>query len=1066
MRGVFSAVRFGTPLVFVVSVYATIPLLAEPAVDDVDTVARNLVGELVYDGESPEEMVDKAVVGKDVAYREALRARLEGFARDVSRPPVVRFALLHAVTKLDPEKAEPLARELFAASPAEVPNYWKADYLPMAPLSIVVDALKNPDFAVAAGAVSGLDAWLAKDPARVAALKPPIESLLEERAKSLMTPVPVTIPGPSAVGLVGAPGDFLQQQLMERIGRTLLMLPEQRGEAPFGRLLESAQQSQVVGFVEPLGRVFVDRLGKKELVRVATDRNQSDVLRGLSLQRLSVISPVSAEDIAQKLLTDRAVPAPVAVSALLFRAARMGVPSGAEVDGAVRLLHQLEQSGDVYRLNQVVCQLSYWFADSPPTDATHLIPLLERLSIGPAAGGSAPMGGAPARARGPQGRPAAAMAAAGGFGAGPGSNGTLSTIPACAFTALAVLPGSEAKTIELLKRMSRDPYGLEDAIRHLSGAKRFYVPSETVLQHTPEVLQWLRDEKNYGRAAALAQTWTNALRTVAMTPATANRPSPSVDVHGIVDSIAQQPPVPALNLELQTLASDPSFPESLRERVSRAVEAPLARLRRENKKPVDACTAVCDLVDRYPQWGSDNYGARVEWNGDWALWNTTRKAIAATFLRQALPYCPKAAGPLAEVEQWIASQPTLVPDVSQMAPPQGAAVDLDTMGLTPNDPALVKAKGFLAAAGPRVPTDANEVYARQFLITFLRGRVAELSPGARRAEEEARLKKLETELAASLAVHDRAPNGVQGSLFNSYAVTTSAMLLPRSSFSSLAAMGALDRVAVDAGDPARVPYSQERQADSAQGGLARSITLALHLYLETPEGAEKERLRARFVSLLERMFAASEPGGKRPVDALLQQFFREGTHAHPNDHHLATYYFYGNLPYWASGAAILLRDEKLAPGQREKLEGLRAKLRDEVLRVRQSDGMFPSGGAMTYFNGPAYVQPLFGMGLVPLIDSCSDGKGGERRFQRPALGILDEALLAGKAQRVATLPISPKTAHDLRQAASAAVTRVRTLVGTRAPASTVPVSSSRRERFRPTGSGATFHLGGGAVRID
>jgi hypothetical protein len=98
---------------------------------------------------------------------------------------------------------------------------------------------------------------------------------------------------------------------------------------------------------------------------------------------------------------------------------------------------------------------------------------------------------------------------------------------------------------------------------------------------------------------------------------------------------------------------------------------------------------------------------------------------------------------------------------------------------------------------------------------------------------------------------------------------------------------------------------------------------------------------------------------------------------------------------------------------RAQLVALRAKLRDEVLRVRGKDGLFPTGGPLTYFNGPSYVQPLFGLGLVPLIDSFSHGSGGERKFAQPALGILDEHLLAAKEARFASLPLSSQGAHGI-----------------------------------------------------
>jgi hypothetical protein len=55
--------------------------------------------------------------------------------------------------------------------------------------------------------------------------------------------------------------------------------------------------------------------------------------------------------------------------------------------------------------------------------------------------------------------------------------------------------------------------------------------------------------------------------------------------------------------------------------------------------------------------------------------------------------------------------------------------------------------------------------------------------------------------------------------------------------------------------------------------------------------------------------------------------------------------------------------------------------------MMQPDGLFQPLAKALYWHSAGYVNPLSGLALISLIDSCPDGRGGKKEMPK-SLGIL------------------------------------------------------------------------------
>lgn len=81
---------------------------------------------------------------------------------------------------------------------------------------------------------------------------------------------------------------------------------------------------------------------------------------------------------------------------------------------------------------------------------------------------------------------------------------------------------------------------------------------------------------------------------------------------------------------------------------------------------------------------------------------------------------------------------------------------------------------------------------------------------------------------------------------------------------------------------------------------------------------------------------------------------------------LAPYYLYSTIPYQTAAIELLLEEKK--PEEKKLLEQMREETRRAILSLVREDGQFYGP---EYESSPGYVNPLFGLALIPLAKDCA-----------------------------------------------------------------------------------------------
>ena len=96
----------------------------------------------------------------------------------------------------------------------------------------------------------------------------------------------------------------------------------------------------------------------------------------------------------------------------------------------------------------------------------------------------------------------------------------------------------------------------------------------------------------------------------------------------------------------------------------------------------------------------------------------------------------------------------------------------------------------------------------------------------------------------------------------------------------------------------------------------------------------------------------------------------EGTHV--GEDALAPYYSFSTVPYATSAVQVLLQDSTLDAETKKALEAVRDDLKISLLGQLKEDGLFETPGVSDYETAPTYVNPLKGLALIPLAESCKE----------------------------------------------------------------------------------------------
>jgi hypothetical protein len=273
------------------------------------------------------------------------------------------------------------------------------------------------------------------------------------------------------------------------------------------------------------------------------------------------------------------------------------------------------------------------------------------------------------------------------------------------------------------------------------------------------------------------------------------------------------------------------------------------------------------------------------------------------------------------------------------------------------------------------PLDSPHVYGKQFFTLFLRDALRR--EGMNQSQKDT-LKNLLKRPQDSLAddLHIRPITGTVGSsLFNTYALSTVLLTMEKTNDE---AMEALEE-AIDPTDPLRIRYEGGGKFESHRGSSARAVPLHLARYVNLPKN--RDSIRKDLTSAIQNY------GDHLP--SLMAHLRRGGFHEGPDA--LAPYYLYATIPYQTAAIELLLQEGRQEGRQEEKpeekmmLEDLREKTKAAILSLVREDGQFY---VPEYFSSPGYVNPLFGLALIPLAKDCVK----EDLENHDLLGILSGAL--------------------------------------------------------------------------
>lgn len=250
----------------------------------------------------------------------------------------------------------------------------------------------------------------------------------------------------------------------------------------------------------------------------------------------------------------------------------------------------------------------------------------------------------------------------------------------------------------------------------------------------------------------------------------------------------------------------------------------------------------------------------------------------------------------------------------------------------------------------------GEVYQKIHMILSLKKRI-EQNPNNERQLEI--LERLEHELGLDQKATSRRYSGGWGSLMNSYA--SSVAMISHREESALQQMELKAEELRQRNRTMRVPYNLSRGPErSERAASARNTTFYMGLYFRADNG--RERYRDRFVESIEVY--------NENLNSLMAHMLRDGAHIGADS--LGSYYFYSTFPYVTSGIKMLLNDPSISDEQKKSLKNMQKNLKDKILDIfNDENGVFEKSGWYSYNGSASWINPLLGIGLLPLIEECS-----------------------------------------------------------------------------------------------
>ncbi|MBI3017852.1 MAG: HEAT repeat domain-containing protein [Deltaproteobacteria bacterium] len=376
----------------------------------------------------------------------------------------------------------------------------------------------------------------------------------------------------------------------------------------------------------------------------------------------------------------------------------------------------------------------------------------------------------------------------------------------------------------------------------------------------------------------------------------------------------------------------------------------------------DLCQTLCRMANSPSIWASDAYLHPDHAFREQDPWGYALQTLGALFVTKAASFCPQAQS---TVDGIIYSLSAESPNA------QGLPAECDPMTFPFAD--IQKFANSMLKT-PGMAQSAPQVYGNQFLLLLiseiLRNHHKKLTDAQRMKfmdlYEEAR-RHLKAQLSHAPQTYT---NQHEGSLFNIYAIATS--ILPDSISLGPIGQGYLIK-AIDPKNPLHIGYDPSRTPESERASAARAVPTYLALYRSTERAdrEQKETYRTHLMSSLNNyVYYLPSLMSHLRRGSVISPMSAAGYSPHSGEDSIAPYYLYSSIPY-ATAAVQSLLQEKRSPEEKEKLLELKRDLRTAILSLVNENGLFYTP---EYSSSPGYVDPLFGLALIPYADECTQGE--------------------------------------------------------------------------------------------
>lgn len=356
-------------------------------------------------------------------------------------------------------------------------------------------------------------------------------------------------------------------------------------------------------------------------------------------------------------------------------------------------------------------------------------------------------------------------------------------------------------------------------------------------------------------------------------------------------------------------------------------------LYRSNLSRMDKQSILCRLVEMAPKWTRHHF-KNPEHGIAQGDWDFALQSLGALFIAKAAPYCESAERILNQVIQEL------------------------TLPEKPATPSPFAQLGNLAKQ--ILPfsehlRNSTMIYGKQFYVLLLKEILAKdpLQNSQRKSLEQELIRATES-LTADIRI-SRFHSVVQtGSLFQTHLLATSLLAVPDDEGINLL------KSAIHPDDPLMVSYIPGMLKNTThRDSAARAITTYFILYQLEKETNQKKQYRNTLIKALEQ--------GVAHLASLVMHFNRDEIHLGEDD--LAPYYYFSNIPFATAATRLLQSEKETTEEEQAKLKGIEEWLTISLLNHIQDDGLFKTPGPLIFHSAPAYINPLAGLALIPLIHS-------------------------------------------------------------------------------------------------